>query len=252
MSWAELPGELHRFADVVRREPATAATAEFLFGQSARFHQEWQGHKAITATRMPLPRPRDQGLHPVGCQIEASYLSFEYVAGEQGKPPKAADFQVRIDALLVAGDALIELQDHWRIDTEPARDQAAGGAAGQLTFEGREPHPFFHFQRGGRAQDSFARESGFFPSANTEIREGEWKALMQYPGPRIPSLPFDPLLAIDFCIAQNDGLVWRRLRSIPEYFSIVEDAQARLWTPFFNALAERTFRRKWLGPILLA
>jgi hypothetical protein len=68
---------------------------------------------------------------------------------------------------------------------------------------------------------------GFVPADRTDLGAGTWRTLMQYTGPRIASLPFDPLLAIDFCPAQNNGVVWRRLRNMPEYSSIIEDAQRR-------------------------
>jgi len=73
---------------------------------------------------------------------------------------------------------------------------------------------------------------------------------MQSPGPRIPMLPLDPILAIDFCLSQSDGLIWRRLRNLPEYLSVIEDAQTRLWQPFFEKLQETAFRKMWLGPLL--
>ena len=74
---------------------------------------------------------------------------------------------------------------------------------------------------------------------------------MQSPGPRVPVLPLDPILAIDFCLSQNDGMVWRRLQNVPEYLMIVEGAQRRLWEPFFAALQDPAFRRTWFGPSLL-
>jgi hypothetical protein len=60
-----------------------------------------------------------------------------------------------------------------------------------------------------------------------------------------------PILAIDFAISQHDGGVWRRLRAVPEYLGIVEKAQLRLWTPFFDALTSRQGRRRWIGPLII-
>ena len=74
---------------------------------------------------------------------------------------------------------------------------------------------------------------------------------MQYPGPRIASLPLDPILAIDYCIAQNDGSLWKRLRNVPEYFTVIEGSQERLWKPFLNGLSVRATRRRWLGPLII-
>lgn len=74
---------------------------------------------------------------------------------------------------------------------------------------------------------------------------------MQSPSPRIPMLPLDPVLAIDFCLSQNDGLIWRRLRNLPEYLIVIQDAQTHMWVPFFASLQDSSFRRSWLGPSLL-
>jgi hypothetical protein len=92
---------------------------------------------------------------------------------------------------------------------------------------------------------------GFVPAARTDLGNGDWRSLMQYPGPRIASLPFDPALAIDFCIAQNDGPVWRRLRNTPEYSNVIEDAQKSIWIPFLNSLSDRAARRQWLGALVM-
>ncbi len=187
----------------------------------------------------------------MGCQIQDCYLSFLFEVDEARERPRIADFQVRVDGLLQVAGSLVELQDHWRVDAEeeapPQRDQR-----GRLRVaEGREPHPSFHFQRGGHAQDAFAAQHGFFPAGYPSYENGPLKGLMQYPGPRIPILPFDPTLAIDFCIAQNDGLIWRRLREIPEYFNIVEIAHKRMWQPFLESPSDRAARRKWLGPVIV-
>jgi hypothetical protein len=93
----------------------------------------------------------------------------------------------------------------------------------------KEPHRLFHFQRGGHAQSAFAA-SGFLPGSPCTI-QGDWKGLLQTPGPRVPVLQLDPILAIDFCLGQNDGVTWRRLQKVPEYLMIVEGAQKRVWKP---------------------
>ena len=100
-------------------------------------------------------------------------------------------------------------------------------------------------------RDAFAAEPEFVPSMHTHLGEGLWKSLMQYPGPRIASLPLDPILAIDYCIAQNDGSLWKRLRNVPEYFTVIEGSQERLWKPFLNGLSVRATRRRWLGPLII-
>ena len=238
-AWTEVPGQLGRFAAVLRRQSETRATADHLLSQAGKFEADWKASRTITALGIPLPLPRDQGVHPVGSEMQACYLNVRFKAACDSDDPVQADFQVKLEGLLIAGNGLIELEDHWRIDTDIHADDG----------EGREPHPSFHFQRGGRAQDAFAGAQGFIPGAQTDLGAGDWKGLMQYPGPRIASLPFDPILALDFCISQNDGPLWRRLRDTPEYFTVVEEVQERLWRPFCESLSSRAGRRQWLGAL---
>lgn len=254
MTWDGLPYELERLADGLRRERETSPSADFLYQEAGRFRYEWQAYRSLTATKLPLPVPRNQGLHPVGCGLDAAFLSFRFVRGDDAIVPTQADYQVLVEGHLVTDTAIFELQDHWRVDTDtyappPAEDGSDEGA-GQAQ-EGKESHPLFHFQRGGHAQDAFAQSERFIPGRETGLEGVRWRALLQSPGPRIPALPMDPLLAIDFCIAQSDGVVWRRLRNSPEYLTLIEDAQSRLWIPFFDALQNRPFRRRWLGPVAL-
>lgn len=243
-----LPDELERLGAALRQEPETVPTADSIDTNLGRFRNQWTTNLQARGDALPLPVPRNQGLHPTGCELQAAYLDFQFEWKEDSVLPWRAEYQVRVEGLLDAGDALFELQDHWRLDTDmyaPSRRQAAESASNPS----KEPHPLFHFQRGGHAQHAFAA-AGFLPGTPCTIA-GEWKGLMQSPGPRVPMLPLDPILAIDFCLSQNDGLIWRRLRNLPEYFSVIEDAQVRLWHPFFEKLQDPTFRRSWIGPSLL-
>lgn len=243
-----LPDELERLGAALRQEPATVATADSIDTDLGRFRNQWTTTRQVRGDSISLPLPRNQGLHPTGCELQAAYLDFQFEWKENDFLPWRAEYQVRVEGLLDAGDALFELQDHWRLDTDmyaPCRRLAEE----KVTNPSKEPHPLFHFQRGGRAQDAFAATS-FLPGTSCTI-EGEWKGLMQSPGPRIPMLPLDPVLAIDFCLSQNDGLIWRRLRNLPEYLNVIENAQTRLWRPFFENLQDSTFRRSWFGPSLL-
>jgi hypothetical protein len=249
MSYAELPGRLQRLERVLRRLPETRRTAEFIQSQQANFERQWRKDRMISARSLPLPRPRAQALHPVGCEISECFLSFKFQLGSEEKPLKHADFQIRIVGNLLTDDALIELEDHWRVDADVDYVEKKGSK--QPANEAREPHPSFHFQRGGHAQDAFVERAGFVPSAHTQLGAGEWKALMQYPGPRMPTLPFDPVLAIDFCVAQNNGSLWKRLRGQPEYFNVVKATQTELWKPFIEGLATPAARKKWLGPMVV-
>lgn len=252
MSWDDLPEELDRLSQNLLREPATELSGTFLMGQVGRLRNEWREMGRMRAARMPLPLPRNQGLHPVGCDLEAAHLSFNFSRGDDAVLPKVAEYQIRIDGSLSTETALIELQDHWRLDTDlyiASERETQSEPAGKSS---KEPHPLYHFQRGGHAQDEFAQDPGFVPGLQCKLAGDDWRALLQYPGPRIPVPPFDPVLALDFCIAQSDGVAWRRLRQAPEYSSLVENAQKRLWQPFFAALADPKFQRRWLGPIVIA
>lgn len=248
----EVQNKLRGTAEVYRRFPETKRTAEFIRTQKSNFEKQWQDERLISARSLPLPRPRSQALHPVGCEISDCFLSFKFQLSTDEKPEKPlkyADFQVRIAGNLLTEDSIIQLEDHWRVDADVDYIEKKGSK--QSIKEAREPHPSFHFQRGGHAQDQFVEQDGFVPSVHTRLGAGDWKALMQYPGPRIPALPFDPILVIDFCLAQNDGPLWKRLRNNPEYLSLVKATQNELWKPFIEGLAAPAARKKWLGPLVL-
>lgn len=243
-----LPDELERLAEALRQEPATSETSSSIFTNLGRFQNDWASRQQLRCDALLLPVPRNQGLHPTGCELHSAFLDFQFEWRDGDLLPWRAEYQVRVEGLLDAGQAIFELQDHWRLDTDmysPSRRQGDAGEANPS----KEPHPLFHFQRGGHAQNDFAA-AGFLPGVPCAI-QGEWKGLLQSPGPRVPVLPLDPILAIDFCLSQNDGQIWRRLHNLPEYLTIVEDAQKRLWEPFFAALQEQSFRRAWFGPSLL-
>lgn len=243
-----LPDELERLAAALQHEPGTAETANSIYTKLGRLRSDWTTKLQVRGDAVSLPLPRNQGLHPTGCVLQAAFLDFQFEWRKGDTMPWRAEFQVRVEGVLYTEGAIFELQDHWRLDTDmyaPCRrilDETASNPS-------KEPHPLFHFQRGGHAQAAFAA-ADFLPGTPCTV-EGEWKAMMQSPGPRIPVLPLDPVLAIDFCVSQNDGLVWRRLRNRPEYFSVIEDAQKRLWQPFFAKLQDQTFRQTWFGPSLL-
>ena len=244
----ELPDELERLAEALQREPSTQNTSDAIYTNLGRFKSDWASSLRLHGNGLALPIPRNQGLHPVGCTLHSASLDFQYEWRDGELVPWRAEYQVRVEGLLDAGGALFELQDHWRLDTDmyaPARRVTDGAEQNPS----KEPHPLFHFQRGGHALEAFA-SSEFLPGAPCTI-QGEWKGLLQSPGPRVPVLPLDPILAIDFCLSQNDGTVWRRLRNAPEYLTIVEVAQRRLWEPFFASLQDPAFRRTWFGPSLL-
>lgn len=226
------------------KEPATSRTAEHLIGIQGKLKHDWETRGKLAAKEVPLPVPRDQGLHPVGCEPLDAFLDFDFMLGSGEHFPQLAEFQFRLTGAMATDKAFIELEDHWRIDTDLYANPSSEARPS------REPHPLFHFQRGGHAQSAFASELNFIPGDKSGV-EGDFRALMQFPGPRVASLPFDPVLAIDFCISQADGNVWQRLRDEPEYFTAIETAQNLVWLPLFEAMSQPEIRRQWLGPNLV-
>jgi hypothetical protein len=236
------PQHLEEIAGAMLGVAETETTGNYLFGQTGRFHDQWLSSHEIRGDDIPLPIPRKKALFPPGCELERAYISFHFRPGDDEHWPKQADYQVRVEAVLFAEAAMFELQDHWRVDTNiPFESSDVDEASAP-----HEPHPNFHFQRGGHAQDAFASVPTFMPGLAQGLT-GAWRGLFQCPGPRVPALPMDPVLALDFCIGQSDGIAWQRLRNIPEYFGAIERAQERIWQPFFSALSNRDFQRNWLG-----
>jgi len=249
MSWDSLPAQLQSFADELARQPETAATANALRAFHTKFVSLWRDEKKISARDVPIPVPRNQGLHPVGCTPVQAFLSFAFELGDCDPGfPDLAVFQIRVESLLEIPSGTVELQDHWRVDTDtysnPRRERPEGAK------QAKEPHPYYHFQRGGHAQDEFAGQPFFVPGKDLPTAQA-WKALGQGPSPRVAVIPMCPILAIDFSIAEHNGLVWRRLRDTPEYATFIRISQDRLWLPFFDAIADKRQRRLWLGPTLL-
>jgi hypothetical protein len=237
--------DLAAFAERLATVERTQRAGETLFSIYGALENSWRTSRKIACEDIgiPLPPPRAKGMHPVACEVVEAELRFAFSLGEEiesSKVPARADFQVRVTGVADYRHCVVELEDHWRVDTH------------DFVGEPHEPHPRFHFQRGGHSQDYFAGSLNFVPGpALPERLDDYWRSLLQSPGPRIPFPPLCPILAIDFVISQHDGNVWRRLRNVPEYLEIIARAQERLWTPFFESLAEATFRRRWLGPVHL-
>ena len=245
MSWDNLPEELTAFAVVLLASPETERTGRALLAAQSWFLHTWSRERSIISSEpIPIPPPRDKALHPQGCDISGADIRFEFRLGnniDADKLPALSQFQVRVTGDAIYAQCLVELEDHWRVDTHD--------------FSGtpREPHPLIHFQRGGHAQDAWAGNVNYVPGPALPQQAGGavWQALLQSPGPRVPFPPLCPILAIDYVISQHDGAIWLKLRNTPEYRELISTAQARLWIPFFEALASDGVRRRWLGPVLI-
>lgn len=163
-----LPDELERLSSALRQEPEAAATADSIDTNLGRFRNQWTTKLQVRGDAVSLPLPRNQALHPTGCELQAAYLDFQFEwKDEEEVLPWRAEYQVRVEGLLDAGGALFELQDHWRLDTDmyaPRRRQAEESPSNPS----KEPHPLFHFQRGGHAQDLFAA-ADFLPGKSCAI-----------------------------------------------------------------------------------
>ncbi|MFG6666049.1 hypothetical protein ACGK9R_02970 [Halomonas sp. HNIBRBA4712] len=219
--------EIREFAMALRKIDSTRPTAEALETVLSFFHGLWRTSNRIYTQRgisIPIPKPR--GLQPRGCIVEYSEINFNFKLGESfelDKIPELSEFQVKVEGYLETENDFITLQDHWRVDSHCFPPEPMP----------KEPHPYIHFQRGGHAQDEFAAQIGYTPNDKLELKTPCY-ALMQTPGPRIPFLPHCPILAIDFVIGQHDGDLWKRLRAIPDYHSVIKRSQNRLWRPFFR------------------
>ena len=50
--------------------------------------------RKLSATRLPMPLPRGQGLHPIGCELHDCYLSFHFKPSAGDDLPALAEYQV--------------------------------------------------------------------------------------------------------------------------------------------------------------
>lgn len=247
MPWGTLTRDLSQLADVLRCFNETRCTSDSLKRLEGMMSASWRVEKKIETDSegIKIPPPRNKALHPVGCEVEEATVRFRFQLGtvfEAVDLPEISEFQVRVTGCLQTGESLVALEDHWRIDshTFPAEEDV------------NEPHPYFHFQRGGHSQDEFTSAEEFVPGPKLAgSNGGYWRGLMQNPGPRIATPPYCPVLALDFVISQHDGPCWRKMRSNWEYAKIVRAAQHRLWDPFFKALENPAFRRRWLGSVFV-
>ena len=230
-------------------QQARARAGHFLQDESlGRIYRE------ITLPDLEICSPVAAQLHPPGTAIGGTRLRIIYACYDDVDQKSSfgydeidrirrADFQVVVEGIVQFGSALIDLQEHWRVDTH------------YFQGESREPHPLFHFQRGGHAQDIFAALPGFLPGEcladATFPPETKLRSLMQTQTPRLALPPMDPVCAIDFVVGQHDGRIRSALWGMPEYAGAVRRAQERLWEPYFELLRDKEHRRKlmpFFGP----
>lgn len=208
----------------------------------AGLHGSFQGasrNGKMLAGMVPMVLPR-QGIHPANTELLDASISFRFgssISNDSAIEDVFSEIQVCVRGKLPIDGGFATLEDHWRIDTQVKQE-------GNLP---KESHPLFHFQRGGHAQDAFAGVPGFAPGPDLKITGFEWRGLMQNPGPRIPVVPMCPSAAINFALAQHDGVVWRKLMNDPEYSNVIDRCQNRLWAMYADALVDEKRRRILLG-----
>src|SRR5260370_22648761 len=124
MDWDHLPRELAAFANQLRNEESTEKTSHFIYTYRQKFESDWQTGRILRSEGggAPIPPPRNQGLHPTGCDVSEAYINFEFHFGDLPEDadsifPRRADFQVRVVGALELPDSLVELEDHWRVGT---------------------------------------------------------------------------------------------------------------------------------------
>jgi hypothetical protein len=241
--WDFLVQEVFDLAEILASEAETEQTADALWQSRGFIEAGWHADRSVRGVDIRIPQPRNKAIFPRNSQISEAYLNFFVKVGggvdAAGLLPHS-EFQVCVRGFVEYDHCVVQLEDHWRIDTHD--------------FSGtpNEPHPLVHFQRGGHAQDAWASHAFFVPGSQLPEKQDDfWRSTFQSPGPRVPFLPFCPVLALDYLIGQHDGDIFKRLRSKPEYLEIVRNAQRRLWQPFFQRLANAENQRKWLGDMLV-
>jgi hypothetical protein len=78
MDWDHLPRELAAFANQLRNEESTEKTSQFIYTYRQKFESDWQTGRILRSEGggAPIPPPRNQGLHPTGCDVSVSNSSF--------------------------------------------------------------------------------------------------------------------------------------------------------------------------------
>ncbi|MFN4205498.1 MAG: hypothetical protein ACK4HG_03825 [Agrobacterium albertimagni] len=230
-------------AEPLARRGETEHTAAAIQSMSGALRGAKRSNSPLIG-RLPVPLPRNQGLHPKKTELVEAEMSFNFHI-QTFENVRVEDIfceiQVCVRGLVDVGGILVELEDHWRIDTQKHSAEDGGRAP-------REAHPLFHYQRGGHAQDEFAAHEGFLPGPVLPKLEG-LRALMQYPGPRIAVMPMCPTLALDNVLSQHDGPLWRNLRDIPEYHNLVAQQRAMMWELYDAALRDETRRSALISAV---
>lgn len=121
MPWAQLSHDLREFAEQLYKEENTQQTANGLFAVFGHLDQMWRSRREMSVTQgIPLPCPRKKGLHPQNSDVVDAEIRFAFELGDEWEVehlPKRADFQVKVLGKLALNNCVVELEDHWRVDS---------------------------------------------------------------------------------------------------------------------------------------
>lgn len=93
--------------------------------------------------------------------------------------------------------------------------------------EAEYPHPFYHFQFGGR---KLATQEGLIDTGN----------LLVFDSPRIAHYPMEAVLGIDFTLSNFFPTIWRKIRSeSSEYLNLIEEYQDLFLKPYIHTHASQ-------------
>lgn len=195
--------------------------------------------------QLSVPPPRNQGVNPKGTRILESTLYFKFSNANHPQSISeiehiSCEIEVAVRGMLDVRGTLIDLEDHWRIDTHPVTAYKSD----PNSKPPREAHPLFHFQRGGQRLDDFANDSGFVPGEAALGATVKLRGSFQHPSPRIPVLPVCPCLAVDMVLSQHQGPAWRRLSNDPDYRIPVESQRIAISNLYVKALLDKIGSRR--------
>jgi hypothetical protein len=178
-------------------------------------HVAWWGYE-LTDLRLVLPAQRH--FRPRKAQTDGLIANLcvtleEYVprcpteVGQSFALARRVSVDFYFDSMVDLDNGDVhQLRTAWHVDTH-------------VHLQQRDIHPRFHFQFGGERLDKI----------DESIR-----AILIPEAPRLPILPMDAVLAVDFVLSHYFGALWRELRdSEPRYRRLIRGATLRYWTEYF-------------------
>jgi hypothetical protein len=199
--------------------------------------------KGVCSDVSPLSGAADQCANEIAHGSDSwgydiANLAFQLSPPRRSLPSKTKDFRAELSVSLVARfDADVDDQfTHLEINLEKYAYNSGGVELKAAWHFDRhlintkkdhphltdDIHPLYHFQFGGTRMSNLADRLG--------------DTLLVDP-PRLMHPPMDGLLAIDFVLANYDGITWKSLRDDPAYANLMAPQFERIWKPYFDAMA---------------